>query len=94
MASLLRNTLVYVWLFLVAATLFSWWAATSSSSSGGSQISVAVTASVLLMSSVKVRLVLMQFMEVRFAPLWLRLSCDAWLVLVIAMVFGFYWSGL
>lgn len=93
MASLLRNTLVHVWLFLVAATLCSWWAA-ASSSSGGSQISVAVTASVLLMSFVKVRLVLMHFMEVRFAPPWLRWSCDGWLILVIAMVFGFYWSGL
>jgi len=93
MASLLRNTLVYVWLFLVAATLFSWWAATSSNG-GGSQISVAITASVLLMSFVKVRLILTHFMEVRFAPLWLRLSCDAWLILVIATAFGFYWSGL
>lgn len=93
MTSLFRNTLVYVWIFLVSATLFSWWAATSSGSHG-SQISVAITASVLLMSFVKVRLVLMHFMEVRFAPPWLRLSCDAWLILLIGMVFGFYWLGL
>jgi len=94
MPSLLRNTLTYVWLALVAATLLSWWAATSNGTGSASHISVSVTAGVLVMSFIKVRLVIMHFMEVRFAPLWLRLNCDAWLIVVLGMVFGFYWTGL
>lgn len=88
-----RNVLVYVWLFLVAATLFSWWAA-SSSDGGGLRVDLPITISVLLMSFVKVRLVIQHFMEVRLGPRWLRLCCDGWLVAVIGMVFGLSWPGL
>jgi hypothetical protein len=30
-------------------------------------------------------------MEVRFAPSWLQLTCDAWLALNFGMMSSFYW---
>lgn len=44
---------------------------------------------VLLVAAFKVRIVILDFMEVRHAPLPLRLGCEAWLVAVTAILIGF-----
>ena len=81
-----RSRLTGVWALLSLLTLASWWT--------GSRIDVhtygLVTAGVLLFALIKSRLVIRYFMEVRFAPRWLRLTCDAWLILVFGMILALY----
>jgi len=49
---------------------------------------------VVLIAYLKVRLVFLDFMELRAAPLALRLSVEAWAALVCGAVIALYWSGL
>jgi hypothetical protein len=81
-----RNTLTGVWALLAGLTTASWWTA----SRGDGNAYTLITAGVLLFALIKSRLVIRYFMEVRFAPRWLRLTCDAWLVMVFGMVFALY----
>ena len=69
-------------------TIASWWTGTRSDGKAYTLI----TASVLLLALIKSRLVIRYFMEVRFAPRWLRLTCDVWLIMVFGMVFALYLS--
>jgi hypothetical protein len=86
MTSLFRSTLVGVWALLSIITIASWWMGSRSDG----RVYGLVTAGVLLFALIKSRLVMRYFMEVRFAPRWLRLTCDLWLVLVFGVVFALY----
>jgi caa(3)-type oxidase subunit IV len=86
MTSVSRGTLTGVWALLSVMTIASWW--TGSRSDGRAY--ALVTAGVLLLAMIKSRLVMRYFMEVRYAPRWLRLTCDAWLITVFAMLFALY----
>jgi hypothetical protein len=86
---LLRNRLFYVWLFLSALTILTWWLGSHGAASSGALI----TYGVLLIALIKTRFVIRNFMEVREAPLWLQLACDAWLVLLFALLALFYRYG-
>ena len=81
-----RSTLTGVWALLSLMTIASWWTGTRSDG----EAYTLITASVLLLALIKSRLVMRYFMEVRFAPRWLRLICDVWLIVVFGMVFGLY----
>ena len=48
------------------------------------------TATIMLVAAVKVRLVIWPFIEVRRAPLALRLVCDGWLLAVTALIVTVY----
>jgi hypothetical protein len=87
---LLRNRLFYIWLFLSGLTVLTWWLG---SRQDVSQAGAFITYGVLLIAFIKTRLVIRNFMEVRDAPLWLQLSCDAWLVALFAMLTLFYRYG-
>jgi len=54
----------------------------------------AAAVAVVLIAYLKVRLVFLDFMELRTAPLALRLSVEAWATLVCGAVIALYWSGL
>jgi hypothetical protein len=88
-----RNTLVYVWLFLVAVTLVSGWLGTRFGRTPV-QMTWPVSCAVLLIALVKSRLVFRHFMDVRLAPAWLGWTCDAWLVFVFGMIFAIGASSL
>ncbi len=92
MVEYLRNPLTYAWAFLVAITVASWWI----SGGGGAayRADAAVTVGVLLIAALKSRLVMRYFMEVRNAPAWLRRTTDAWLLLLFALLLGFYFVRL
>jgi len=87
----IRNQLMFVWAFLVAITIASWWI--SGNVDGAFKIDQTITLSVLSIAAIKSRLVIRYFMEVRYAPSWLKRTCDGWLVVVFLMIFGFYWSA-
>ncbi len=86
MPSSSRGTLTGVWALLSITTIASWW--TGSRSDGHAY--ALVTGGVLLFALIKSRLVIRYFMEVRFAPRWLHLTCDAWLIVVFATIFALY----
>ena len=86
MTPLFRRTLTGVWAMLSIMTIASWW--TGSRSDGHAY--TLVTAGVLLLALIKSRLVMRYFMEVGFAPRWLRLTCDVWLIMVFGMIFALY----
>jgi len=91
MRSYIRNRLTFVWLFLSIITVISWWTARGANSY---QANAWVTGVVLLIALIKTRFVIRNYMEVRFAPSWLQLTCDAWLLCLFAVISCFYWFGL
>jgi len=78
-----------VWLALSVATGISWWLGTESSMTPRQLATVGLT----LIAMIKVRLVILYFMEVRTAPLPLRLICETWVIAVGAVIIGFYLLG-
>lgn len=91
MAAYLRNPLCHVWAFLTVITLVSWWV-----SQGGVAFNVDafVTVTVLLVAGVKVQLVVRYFMEVKHAPVWLKRTMTAWLVVLLSLLLGIYFQSL
>jgi hypothetical protein len=78
-----------VWLVLVAATLASWSLGSGHGSSGAQAASLAV----LVVAFLKVRLVGLYFMELRAAPVPLRMAFEAWVVVVGGVLAGLYLTG-
>lgn len=68
----LKPRYVLVWLFLVVATVLSWALGRSG------LFSEATAAAVLAIALIKVRFVVMEFMELRLAPWPFRLVFDIW----------------
>ena len=91
MLSLLRHKITPVWLLLMLATGLSW--EFGHGLGFGSHYSLA-TIAIVLIAFIKVRFIFLDFMELRTAPLWLRLLFEVWTVLVCGALIALYWSGL
>ena len=89
MARLFYNRITLVWLGLVLATLFSW--ETRGDLAHASDARNLGTL-VLVIAFVKARYIILEFMELRRAPLVMRLFAEVWAVLVCAAVIAFYWG--
>ena len=87
-----RNRLTVVWALLTLVTVVSWWTARD----GGAAhvVNATVTVVVLLIAAVKTQLVIWHFMEVRTAALWLRVTTMSWLVVLFALLLGFYFLAI
>ena len=82
---LLKRPASLVWLLLMAATVVTtWWLAKDAFSA------TVGTVAIFIIAAYKVRLVLLHFMELRHAPLPLRLVFEAWVLGVTAAVLGLY----
>ena len=82
---LLNRTTSRIWIVLMLATIATtWWL-----SKDGFAAKTA-TVAIFLIAAFKVRLVLMYFMELRHAPLPLRLLFEAWVLVATAAVLGIY----
>ncbi|MCY4426248.1 MAG: cytochrome C oxidase subunit IV family protein [Halieaceae bacterium] len=78
--------LAIIWLVLIGVSLLSWKAGASSVSAAPLWLVVPI----LLLTFTKVRFVVLDFMEVRHAPIQLRLILEAWLALTcLALVLGY-----
>jgi hypothetical protein len=86
MTALLRDKITLIWTGLVLATLLSWWLGTDH---GTSNHQVA-TVGVMLVAFAKVRFVGMHFMDLRDAPIPLRLIFDAYVLIVGTAIIGTY----
>lgn len=86
MLALMRNRAGVSWLILVAATLASF--ALGADHGTGSLVAVAV----LAIAAIKVRLVGLDFMELRHAPIPLRVAFEVYCVALWALLSGvFLW---
>jgi hypothetical protein len=75
-----------VWLGLLAATVVSWEFGHVSSWGDARNAGVAVMAIAFL----KIRFVILDFMELRHAPLGMRLAGEAWVICVGAVLITLY----
>ena len=81
---LVRNRAGLSWLVLVAATIISW--AVGAEHGTGSMVAIVV----LAIAAIKVRLGGLDFMELRHAPIPLRVLFEAYCFLVWAVLSGLY----
>ncbi|KDF01623.1 hypothetical protein Y900_022480 [Mycolicibacterium aromaticivorans JS19b1 = JCM 16368] len=84
MLQLMRNRAGVSWLILVAATLASF--ALGAEHGTGSLVAIAV----LAIAAIKVRLVGLDFMELRHAPIPLRVAFEVYCVALWALLSGLY----
>jgi multisubunit Na+/H+ antiporter MnhE subunit len=88
-SSPLKHPATLICALLMLATAVSWWLGTDSFSTGSSV--AGITAALMVIAFVKVHFVIRYFMEVRLAPLALRLACGGWVVLVCAAILVVVW---
>jgi hypothetical protein len=84
----LRDAVSVAWALLIAATLISW--TVGAEHGNGHTARQLATAIVLLVAFIKVRMVGMYFMELRYAPAVLRGLFEAWCLLVGACLLAMY----
>lgn len=76
----------FVWGILMLATCAStWWL------KSGASTSMMATAAILIIAAVKVRLVIIHFMELKDAPIKWRLFFEAWVVVFPGIVLAGFW---
>lgn len=80
MRSLLLSRTTLIWFVLVAATALSWEMGHGIGFSDTRHAGVAI----IVVAFIKVRLVILEFMEIRQAPGFMRLVAEAWGLVVCA----------
>ena len=85
--SVWRERVTWVWLGLMALTCFTTWGLSKDLFSPA----VAVVG-IFLIAAVKVSYVMLDFMELRYAPLPVRVAFQAWPVVVAVMILGFWFA--
>jgi hypothetical protein len=84
----LKNSAHRAWIILLIATSITWYLG---------EVGAAGTLSIVAMLAiafVKGRLVILDFMELRGAPLMWRLLLEGWLILVSSLILLAYWISL
>ena len=89
MGGVLKLRVTWLWLFLIAATVASW--EFGHGLGFGENVRLSTTA-VLVIAFIKARMVILDFMEIRHAPLALRLMLEAWTLVVAATLLILYWQ--
>ena len=84
------RTTIGAWLILSAITITSWWLAPPHDHGAPASASVPITVAVIALAFIKGRMIIRYFMEVRTAPPWLKLACDAWLSVLWGAVLVIY----
>lgn len=87
---LFRSSATAVWVFLIAATVLSWALGTDH---GFVDNHTTASTIIMVVAFVKVRFVGLYFMELKHAPLALRLLLEAWCLVVCVVTLGFYFAG-
>ncbi len=78
-----------VWAGLSAITVVSWFLAPAHHAEPVTA-STAITIAVLTLALIKTRLIIGEFMEVRTAPVWLKVATDGWLVVLFGAIMAIY----
>jgi hypothetical protein len=85
--SVMTERVTAVWALLMAASCTSTWLL----SKGAIDPAIAVVGTFLI-AAVKVRFVVLDFMELRNAPLPVRVAFEGWIVLVTCLILGFWFA--
>jgi caa(3)-type oxidase subunit IV len=85
--SVFRERVTVVWVALMVLTCVTTWGLSKDLFSPA----VAV-AGIFLIAAVKVRYVILDFMELRYAPIPVRVAAEAWPVVVTAMILGLWFA--
>jgi caa(3)-type oxidase subunit IV len=85
--SVLRQRVTWVWLGLMALTCVTTWGLSKEMFSPA--VAVVGTFSI---AALKVRYVILDFMELRDAPIPMRVVAEAWPVVVAATILGFWFA--
>jgi uncharacterized membrane protein len=93
MSAAFGRRLGVVWALLSAVTAAQYFALMAGGATAPT-VNTVITTSVILVSLIKVRVIVTEFMEVRHAPPGLRRLADLWLVLTAAALLGTYFAGL
>lgn len=86
--SLIKNRITFVWLALLIATCLSWETGDNTLLELDHRV---VSSIVLSIAFLKVRFVVLDFMELRHAPLSMRLLAEAWPLLIAIALIAYYW---
>lgn len=86
MKALLLSRVTAVWALLIIATTLSW----QLGHGAGFDDTRQAGAAILVVTFIKVRLVMRDFMEIRHAPRWMKLIGDAWIVLITVLLVGLF----
>lgn len=90
MAVSLQSRVTGIWVGLIVATGLSW---QFGHGFGFGEKSHYATAAILIITFVKIRFVFLDFMELRTAPLPLRIAFEVWAVSICVILIGLYWLG-
>jgi heme/copper-type cytochrome/quinol oxidase subunit 4 len=85
--SVLRERVTWVWLGLVMLTCVTTWGL--SKDLFGPTVAVV---GIFLIAAVKVRYVILDFMELRHAPIPVRIAAEVWPFGVAVMILGFWFA--
>lgn len=91
MAEVLETRITFVWVMLILATGLSW---EFGHGFGFGENYHYATAAILVITFVKIRFVFLDFMELRTAPLPLRITFEVWAFITCVTLIGLYWSGI
>ena len=83
---LLRNRVTLVWLILVSATAISWEMGHGAGFEDVRHASIAIIA----IAFIKVRYVILDFMEIRHAPIWMRAVGETWCSVICTALITLY----
>lgn len=79
-----------IWLLLVSLTGLSWFLGEHNAAPAAEHIAWFTTA-MMLVGFFKVRLVGLDFMELRHSPWFLRIIFEAWVLITCAIILVLYW---
>jgi hypothetical protein len=88
MSTFFLNPANRAWLVLLVATSATWWLGEVGAAGTGAVLAM------LAIAFIKGRLVILDFMELRGAPLMWRLLLEGWLILVGGLILLAYWISL
>lgn len=85
----IESRLFGVWLGLSAVTFLSWWLG-AEYDGANAEPNAAVTYSALVIAAIKVRVIVVEFMEARRSSKKLQTAMDAWLFGLVAALAAIY----
>jgi heme/copper-type cytochrome/quinol oxidase subunit 4 len=84
---LFRRRITVIMALLLMATLISFWLGND-----GAVANSRTAAVIIVIAAVKMRFVMRDFMEIKYAPLLLKFFCDAWIATVAAAILILQWQ--
>ena len=93
MASILFGRATVIWIVLVVLTLLAWYLGEGGTDALSFSLPIIATL-MMLVAFFKVALVGFYFMELRHAPIVLKLAFIGWMLIAIGLILGLYWAGI